>query len=127
MSSRSIKCAADAYNVRVLLLRISIITISTKTILTLSIARRNFRADTCVKRQVLKREKKFPPKVYHQGSLNFRMGIRSRHIIRGIWRNSEGIPSSEEKTLGQRKATKRPKSCCKTGSVNHILNSSSFV
>ena len=55
------------------------------------------------------------------------MGVRSRHIIRGIWRNSEGIPSSEEKTLGQRKATKRPKSCCKTGSVNHILNSSSLV
>ena len=40
-------------------LRISITTISTKTILTLSIARRNFRADTCVKRQVLReREKK---------------------------------------------------------------------
>lgn len=62
LSSRSIKCAVDAYNVRVLLLRISIITISTKTILTLSIARRNFRADTCVKKQVLKREKKIPSK-----------------------------------------------------------------
>ena len=86
-----------------------------------------FKASVKREREREREREKITPQVCHQGSLNFRMGVRSRRIIWRIWRNSEGIPSSEEKTLGQRKAIKRPKSCCKTGSVNRILNVSSFI